>query len=177
MPMTSKRQIFCSSQCLPNIFRKLQMFKCARRSLGKELRSVLSYLLRWPWPMAVFSLLSPAKLRYFPVLLRRKNFRGMDGNTVGIPSYLKDSLGHWNVPLDILRHFACDRHCILRTEWRLWPGSSKFPWQFVSERETDSLPKRLHCKVENQTNGPGFSSFKLRLLDRESRWRISLTPD
>ena len=26
--------------------------------------------------------------------------------------------------------------------------------------ETDSLPKRLHCEVENQTNGPGLSSLK-----------------
>ena len=36
---------------------------------------------------------------------------------------------------------------------------SKLSCQLVSE--SDSLPKRLHRKVENQTNGPGFSSFKL----------------
>ena len=29
-----------------------------------------------------------------------------------------------------------------------------------TEYETDSLPKHLYCKVGNQMNGPGFSSFK-----------------
>ena len=46
----------------------------------------------------------------------------------------------------------------------LGPGSSKpnrglslnFPASLFTEYETDSLPKRLHCNVENQMNSPGF---------------------
>ena len=38
--------------------------------------------------------------------------------------------------------------------------------QFVCEYETDSLLKRLNCNVENQTNSPGFSPFKLLLVWR-----------
>ena len=33
-----------------------------------------------------------------------------------------------------------------------------------TEYETDSLPKRRSCSVENQINGPRFSSFKLVLV-------------
>ena len=39
-----------------------------------------------------------------------------------------------------------------------------FPTSLCAGYETDSLPKRLHCKVENQMNIPGFSSFKHKHL-------------
>ena len=51
---------------------------------------------------------------------------------------------------------------------------SKLSCQLVSEYETDSLPKRLHRKVENETNGPGFSSCKLMQF---AGWRISVICD
>ena len=45
---------------------------------------------------------------------------------------------------------------------RFLEAQLKFTCQFVLEYQVDSLPKCLHCKVENQTNDPVFSSFELR---------------
>ena len=41
---------------------------------------------------------------------------------------------------------------------------SKLSCQFISEYETDSLPKCLKYNVEHKMNGPNFSPFKLVLV-------------
>ena len=48
----------------------------------------------------------------------------------------------------------------------------KLACQFICECEMDSLPKRLHCEVENQTNGPG-SSLVFRIVNRDEECNYS----
>ena len=61
---------------------------------------------------------------------------------------------------------------------RAWFLEAQFAYRVLSRNflaslflNTDPPPKRLRGKVENQTNGHGFSSCSL--LDHKSRWRIS----
>ena len=51
--------------------------------------------------------------------------------------------------------------------------------QFVRGYETDSLPKRLHCELKNQTSDPAvfLRLNTCSLLDHKWRWRILLIRD
>ena len=44
---------------------------------------------------------------------------------------------------------------------KVWLALSNLSGQFVTEDETDSLPKRLLCNRENKMNGRSSFSFKL----------------
>ena len=48
----------------------------------------------------------------------------------------------------------------IKPDWPKGGLSRNFPTSLFTEYETGFLPKHLYCKVESQTNVPGFSSFK-----------------
>ena len=65
-----------------------------------------------------------------------------------------------------------------RLAWSWINRLNKSLCQFVSEYETDSLPKRLHRSVENQTNGRSFSNLKLvQVAGLEIEMKTSLVWD
>ena len=69
----------------------------------------------------------------------------------------------WNTVLKVVADHSVSQGPVSRKLISLMVDDTlKLPCHFVSEYETDSPPKRLHCKFKNQTNGPGFSSYAVQ---------------